>query len=103
MKVLLCLIVLLAIGGCASHEKPVDVSTAGTSESKTEVAFDGHCGMSLCQKKIVKGDPKYAIQYKGKTYHFSSAEARDQFMSKIDTHIEMANNHWTAMGADRSK
>lgn len=103
MKTFMCLVLLLTFAACASKEqKPVasPVVTETEKIDKKNVAYGGNCGMGLCLKKRVKGDTKYGVDYKGKTYLFSSAEARDKFVSNMDRNIELANKHWSALGAE---
>ena len=102
MKIFLSLVILLSIGGCANREdKTVQPTTANATAEKSEVAFGGHCAMGLCLKKKVKGDPKYSVDYKGKTYLFSSEEAKQNFLKDVDGNIAKANKQFTALGADR--
>lgn len=106
MKLILCLAVLISFVGCASHEnKPaaseVPATTVKTSEAKKEIAYGGNCGMGLCHKKMVKGNPEYNFEYKGKIYHFSSAKARTEFISKIDENIKKADTQWNAGNANK--
>lgn len=108
MKILLVLIVLVTLGAC-SHKKMCSDSSSchkedscKKSEVKPVVCYDGYCPMGLTKKLKVKGDPRYNLEYKGKHYIFSSAEARDTFMSKIDHHLQKAHTHWEMLeGTDR--
>ena len=100
MRILLCLLVSMAFSSCA-HQKKCDESSPcqkegsyKKAETETTFAYDGHCPMGLTKKLKVKGNPKYRVEYKGKNYLFSSPEARDSFLSKIDHHIKKADNHW---------
>lgn len=65
------------------------------------VSYGGLCANGLCKKKEVKGDPKYMVDYKGRCYIFSSAEAKDNFLSAIDENIKKADAHWMQIGAER--
>ena len=106
MKLFMCLVLMLTFGACASKEESQVPVVSETEEVKKEepvqeIAFGGHCGMSLCNKKVVKGDPKYSVEYKGKTYLFSSAAARTKFMKNADKNIELANKRWSVLGAEK--
>lgn len=100
MKALIILVLLVTISAC-SHKKMCHENSSchkqdscKKPEVKSAVTYDGHCPMGLTKKQKVKGDHQYKIEYKGKQYIFSSAEARDSFMSKIDEHIKKADAHW---------
>ena len=106
MKFVVFSLLLLTFGACAS--KQAEVSPAATTAQveqaavKSEAAYGGNCGMGLCLKKKVKGDEKFSVDYKGKHYIFSSAEARDNFVSKIDANIKKADAEWARnSGADK--
>lgn len=106
MKLFMCLVLMLTFGACASKETSQVPVVVKTEEVKKEepvktAEFGGNCGMGLCLKKIVKGDPKYSVEHKGKTYLFSSAKARDKFMKNADKNIELANKQWSVMGAEK--
>jgi YHS domain-containing protein len=108
MKLLLSLVLLLSFGACSSHENKsttpeVPETAVKTTEAKKEVAYGGHCGMGLCHKKTVKGNPEYNFEYKGKIYHFSSAKAREQFIKDIDANIAKADKHWENLNADSKR
>lgn len=109
MKMILSLVMLLTFGACANREhqpKAPEVpkaSVESTSEAKKEVAYGGNCGMGLCHKKMVKGDPQYNFEYKGKIYHFSSAKAREQFIAKIDENIKKADKQWETSAESASR
>jgi YHS domain-containing protein len=101
MKLIVSTLLLLTLGACASyHQKPNEAAQAApvAAEVKNPAAYNGHCPMGLCLKKMVKGDEKYDVEYKGKRYIFSSPEARDKFVSNIDANIKKANNHWARNG-----
>lgn len=101
MKLLMCLVLMLGFSGCA-HKKQYDKSDSSKKTVVNEdVAFDGHCPMGLCLKKIVKGDKQHRVEYKGKVYYFSSAEAKDKFLSKVDDNIKKANAHWDNQAMNR--
>ena len=108
MKMFLSLVLLLSFGACSSHENKtttpeVPATTVKTTEAKKEVAYGGNCGMGLCYKKTVKGNPEYNFEYKGKIYHFSSAKARKEFIAKIDENIAKADKHWENLNADSKR
>ena len=104
MKFLVCLLMLISFGACAHKKNCGDKDSCSKKEVVQEqAAFDGHCPMGLCNKKMVKGDSQYNLNYKGEVYHFSSAEARDTFAAKIDENIKAANRSWETLGADRVK
>lgn len=87
-------LVVLSFTGCAHkvHEAQVKKETKA-------MEFDGNCGMSLCLKKTkVKCDPEITLEYKGKNYCFSGADARDKFVENIDANIRSANDQWMIMG-----
>jgi len=95
MKVLLCLVMLFGLGACAHKKNCPDKSACSKkSEVKENIAFDGHCPMGLCLKKVVKGEKQHRVEYKEKVYYFSSAEAKNKFLANIDDNIKKANTHW---------
>ena len=101
MKILVLTALVLTLGACASQReesKPAEQAAAVV----TPAAYEGHCPMGLCLKKSVKGDERYSVDYKGQHYIFSSPEARDNFISRIDNNIKKANKEWAAnTSADR--
>ena len=108
MKIILILFLLISLTACAHKKNCQDKSSCGNQESysksevKPTVSYGGHCPMGLTQKMKIQGNHQYRIDYKGKHYIFSSPEARDVFMSKIDHHIKKADAHWeTIESADR--
>lgn len=104
MKILVSLFLLLSFGACAHKKHCADKTSCQKTEAvKEKVAFDGHCAMGLCNKKLVKGDSQYKLEYKGVVYYFSSAQARDTFVAKVDENIKAANGHWETSAADRAK
>ena len=110
MKVILCLFLFISLSACAHKKNCHDMSSCGKQEScskpevKPTVSYGGHCPMGLAKKMKIQGNHEYRIDYKGKHYIFSSPEARDVFMSKIDHHINKADAHWeTIESADRIK
>lgn len=109
MKILLSLFLLVTLSACA-HKKKCCANKESCNKPKTtevqkveevRAAFDGYCPMGLCLKKKVKGDSQYKVDYKGQVYFFSSAEARDKFVSKMDANIKKANQEWTKVGSDK--
>jgi YHS domain-containing protein len=93
---------LLGLGACAHKNNCSDKSAySKKTEVKENVAFDGHCPMGLCLKQVVKGEKQHRVEYKGKIYYFSSAEAKDKFLAKIDDNIEKANTHWDTQPMNR--
>ncbi len=109
MRFLLSLCLLLNFAACSHKKMCADKSSCAKTEScsktvKPALAYDGHCPMGLTNKAKVKGDHQYKLEYKGKHYVFSSTEARDSFMSKIDDHIKKADAQWESLEAvDRIK
>lgn len=108
MKVILGLFLFISLTACAHKKNCYDKSSCGKQEScskpevKPTASYAGHCPMGLTQKKKIQGNHQYSVDYKGKHYIFSSPEARDVFMSKIDVHIKKADAHWeTIESADR--
>lgn len=110
MKVLVVSLVLLVTLSACAHKKKNCADKESCNKPKTaevqnieavKAAFDGHCPMGLCLKKKVKGDNQYKVDYKGQVYLFSSAEARDKFLSKIDSNIKKANQEWAKFSADK--
>lgn len=101
MKLLLCLVLLFGFSACA-HKKSCDKPACSKkAEVKEDVAFDGNCPMGLCMKKVVKGEKQHRVEYKGKIYYFSTAEAKDQFLSNIDDNIKKANTQWRNQAINR--
>jgi YHS domain-containing protein len=103
MKVLVCLLMFISFGACSHKKHCGDKASCQKTEAVKvqQAAFDGNCAMGLCHKKLVKGDSKYQLEYKGQLYYFSSAEAKDKFLTKIDENIKDANRSWETLGADR--
>lgn len=106
MKLIVCTLLLLTLGACASYQDKANetAQAAPAAEVKqAEAAYNGHCPMGLCLKKMVKGDEKYDVEYKGKRYIFSSPEARDKFLSNIDKNIKAADQHWAKNAGERAQ
>ena len=107
MKIILSLFLLVTLGACAHKKKCSDKASCAKeescnkSEAKEAVAYGGLCANGLCKKLEVKGDEKFKVDYKGKCYLFSSAEARDNFLAKIEENIKKADAHWEKVSADR--
>jgi YHS domain-containing protein len=101
MKLLLCLALMFGFSACA-HKKSCDKPACSKkTEVKEDVAFGGHCPMGLCLKKVVKGEKQHRVEYKGKIYYFSTAEAKDKFLANIDNNIKKANAEWDNQGMGR--
>ncbi len=100
MKSFVMLVFLLTLGACASHQQNGQTVEAApvVVPVKKEAAYNGNCPMGLCLKKMVKGDDKYELEYKGNRYIFSSSEARDKFVSNIEANIKKADAHWAVNG-----
>lgn len=95
---------VLSFSFAAIAATPETKTQASAAETKTiKPAFGGHCAMGLCAKKKVMGDEKYSVEYKGERYLFSSAEARDKFLSNIDKNIELARNEFKSLGQGDKK
>jgi YHS domain-containing protein len=91
----------LAISGasCASSptsEKPYDsVVVDRSNPQKTIVEFNGACAAGVEQGKYdVQGSKEYSVTSGGKTYYFSSASARDQFMDNFAENSKKADQMW---------
>lgn len=100
------MVLLLTFSACANREHSGSTPIVNTTkETKKDVAYGGHCGMGLCLKKKVKGIEKYSLDYKGKTYLFSSEEAKAKFIKDIDKNIQIANKQYSRMeiGADKTR
>ena len=93
MKALI-VIMLIALAGCAHHHK--GDGHGRKAEVKSEpIEFDGHCAMGLCRKgQKVKCDPEITAAFKGKSYCFSTLEARDTFMKNVDANTKKAHAVW---------
>ena len=105
MRIIFALFALIILSAC-SHRQSSDAKTSCTKdcskvEVKQAVAYDGHCAMGMCEKKKVVGTAQYKVDYKGKCYFFSSAEARDSFLAKIEQNIQKADAHWEMIGQGR--
>jgi YHS domain-containing protein len=109
MRILFALFVLITLSAC-SHRQSCNGKTSCTKdescskvEAKQAVAYDGHCAMGMCEKKKVLGSGQYKVDYKGKCYFFSSAEARDRFISKIEQNIQKSDAQWEMIGQGRAR
>jgi YHS domain-containing protein len=96
---------LVIFSSCASNRKPEDAVTAKEAAKEEAVAqkaeYDGNCPMGLCLRKKVKGNEKYNLDYKGKHYVFSSQEAKDKFITKLDENIKKADLEWESRASVR--
>ena len=62
------------------------------------VALEGYCPVAyFAVNKPVRGKPEFASDYKGITYHFVSAEARDEFDANPEKYVP-AYGGWCAFG-----
>ena len=81
--------------------RPDQVSAAGPTtpvrpEEATEVpavsptaplALDGHCPVTLCnEERWAKGDPRFGLVHRGRTYLFASREHLQMFWERPDTY-----------------
>jgi hypothetical protein len=94
--------VCIAVSGAScSHsatEKPYDAVVVDRSNPEhTVVEFNGACAAGVEQGKFdVQGKKDYSVTADGKTYYFSSAAARDQFMQNFAVNSRKADEMWLA-------
>jgi YHS domain-containing protein len=67
--------------------------------AKYEVAYDGWCATAVSMGKKLKSDPKLFTAHGGKTYLFSSAEAKSAFDGMPDGVIMKADAQWGTLAA----
>lgn len=115
MKLLLLILSLFVFAGCAHKhkdhhdhiaKKDHDCNCSKAAESVKPVAFefDGSCAMGLCRKgQKVKCDPEITLAHQGKSYCFSTLEARETFMKDLNGNLAKANNRWKRMQAAGSR
>ena len=109
MKSLFLVISLLILGSCAhkhKEKKDHDCHCAKASEAPKPVAFefDSFCPMGLCRKgEKVKCDPEITLAHQGKTYCFSSLEARETFMKDLSNNISNATKRWKVIQSAGSR
>lgn len=87
-------------GGCAATTPtapPYDsVVVDRSNPEKTVVEFNGACANGVANGRYdVQGKKDYSVTRDGKTYYFSSAEARDRFMEDFQSNAQKAENNWS--------
>lgn len=102
MKIFVLCLCLLTLGACA-NQRGVDTKKAQTAAVESEAEYGGKCAMSMCKKSDKAGDERYSVDYRGKHYIFSSPEARDNFVSEIDSNIKKADEQWAGTFSNRVK
>ena len=86
MKKILLLIFAVSLAGCA---------TGKTAHHHHKPQFEGKCAYNVAHgKHDVDGSPEIAVEYKGKTYFFSSKDAKDHFLGEIKSSVKSANRKW---------
>jgi YHS domain-containing protein len=92
--------IFIAISGAScsqpATEKPYDAVVVDRSNPEhTVVEFNGACAAGVEQGKYdVPGKKEYSITSNNKTYYFSSASARDQFMQNFPENSKKADQMW---------
>ena len=93
--------VVLTISGFACSSSPTappydSVVVDRSNPQKTVVQFNGACAGGVASGRYdVPGKKDFAVTQDGKTYYFSSAEARDRFMEDFQTNAQKAENNWS--------
>ena len=65
--------------------------------AKYQVAYDGWCATALAMGKKIKSDPKRFTVHGGRTYLFSTADAKKGFDDMPDGIIQKADAQWAAV------
>jgi len=65
--------------------------------TKYQVAYDGFCATAVSMGKKVKSDPKLFTVHEGKTYLFSSADAKKAFDGMPEGVIMKADANWATL------
>ena len=88
--------VVIGLGSFAcAHKEESQAPVVQMDVEKGNYAYGGRCAASMTKNQFdVQGDPKYTLEHKGKTYCFSSADARDSFKRDTVKNIETADRHW---------
>ncbi|MCA9054001.1 MAG: thioredoxin family protein [Planctomycetaceae bacterium] len=64
----------------ATPAASADASVAPTAEANAAAMLDGYCPVTLWKsRKWIKGSSELTTDFRGQTYHFSTAEAMDTF------------------------
>jgi YHS domain-containing protein len=92
---------LVSSAACNTPRQPQAPIVAVKSENKTVVEFNGKCAMAVADGFLDRlGHSEYKVEQDGKTYYFSSPEARDQFMSDFDKNKKAAQHNWAVARAE---
>ena len=67
--------------------------------SKYQVAYEGWCATAMSMGKKVKSDPKLFTVQGGKTYLFSTADAKKAFDAMPDGVIQKADAQWATLAS----
>ena len=65
--------------------------------AKYEVAYGGSCAMATAMGQRMKGDPTLFTLHEGRTYLFSSAEAKKMFDADPAMAVKKADAHWSEL------
>lgn len=60
-------------------------------------AYDGYCASALAQGKKLESNPKFFTVHSGRTYLFSSKQAKAMFDENPEAIIRQADQHWAAL------
>lgn len=60
-------------------------------------AYDGFCATALAQGKKLESNPKFFTVHNGRTYLFSSKQAKAMFDENPEPIVRQADQHWAAL------
>lgn len=63
--------------------------------------LDGYCPVTLCElHQWTQGNPEWGVQYRGRTYLFATAEAKQKFWQNPDRYAPVASGVDPVMAVD---
>ena len=93
MKLFLTFLMTMFIVSCAHHhEKP----------EHHHHAYEKQCAYSVSQGDLeVHGNNEYKLEHGGKTYYFSSLDAKKKFEKGLEKNINKADSNWERLNRRR--
>jgi YHS domain-containing protein len=93
--------VLLALLGIACSSEPTappydSVIVDRRNPQRTVIEFDGRCTNGVSVGNTSVQGKNYSLTQDGKTYYFSSEEAKDRFMKDFPSNAQRAEANYTA-------
>lgn len=97
----------LAPASVASAGPPVVAANStptASTPTATPLGFDGFCPVSMKKDwRWIKGDPRWGIVHRGRTYLFNSAGNRDEFWKKPDAYSPALSGNDPVLAIDQGQ